>query len=396
MALTSTGLETPTLEEIRAGIRADIRATISNTIDLDPSSPLGILVDICARQIRLVWETLSAVYGSMGPSGGSGVALTNVAALTGTVRRGATFSNVTATLDLDAGTYLAGTLVANVSGRPGSTFSNAEDIVLALADASYAATFTASASGPVAAPSSSLEISGPVAGWNGISNAADAALGEDIETDATLRARRTQEVQAQGSTTVDAIRADISQNVEGVIQVTVLENTTAETDADGLPPYSLEAIVYGPASPTYADDLAVANQIFLSKPAGTGANGTTSVDVVTAQGLIVPVGFSRPTNLAGLVTLTLETNPDTYPGDDEARQEYARLSEDRQSVGDDLDWSDAVALAMQIPGVHRVTAVEIGVPGVGSTAFGSLEASVRQIIQVAYDDVVISSSSGEA
>ena len=395
MALTGSGLETPTLEEIRAGIRSEIRATISNTIDLDPSAPLGIIVDIVSRQIRLVWETLAATYASMGPSAGTGAVLTNVSALTGTIRRAATFSNVVAELDLDAGTYLAGTLVANVTGRPGVTFSNAETLTLALADAAYEASFVAATSGPVAAPSGSLEISGPVAGWNAITTSVDAALGEDIETDAALRARRTQEVQAQGSTTVDAIRADISQNVEGTIQVAVLENVTDTVDANGLLPHSIEAIVYGPVSPTAADDQAVADQIYASKPAGTNTNGTTTKTVTTGQGLPVSISFSRPEDVAGSVLLTLETDPVTYPGDTVAALRYAELSVEGQAVGDDLDWSDAVAYAMQIPGVHRVTAVSVGAPG-GEVAFGSLVASVRQIIQVAFGDVTITSSSGEA
>jgi len=396
MALTDTGLEIPTLEETREGIRAQLRSRISNTIDLHPSSPLGIIVDIFSREKRLALETVAAVYASMAPSGGSGVALANVSALTGTIRRPATASVAPVLLDLDAGTYPAGTLVANVTGRPGDTFSNAETLILAADNAALEAVFHASETGPIAAASGSLVISGPVAGWNGIASIVDAALGEDTERDAVLRPRRTQEVQAQGSTTVDAIRADISQNVEGIISVSVLENETATTDANGILPHSIEAIVYGPATPTAADDQAVADQIYASRPGATRTVGTTAVDVLTSQGRTVSVQFSRVETIPGLVDLTIEVDPLTYPGDEVARAEYARISEEGQTQGQDLDWSDAVEIIKGIPGVHRVTAVEIGVPGVGQTAFGSLEATVRQIIQVGFDDVVITSSEGVA
>jgi hypothetical protein len=58
MGLTSAGLDTPTLPEIKAEIDAQIRATISDRVDLSADSPAGQIVTICARQIRKVWETL--------------------------------------------------------------------------------------------------------------------------------------------------------------------------------------------------------------------------------------------------------------------------------------------------------------------------------------------------
>lgn len=48
-----------------------------------------------------------------------------------------------------------------------------------------------------------------------------------------------------GGVNLDAIIAAIYENVEAVIAVTGEENDTDETNASGLPPHSIELVVYG-------------------------------------------------------------------------------------------------------------------------------------------------------
>lgn len=395
MPLTSTGYTTPTLDEIKSRIETEIRTNIGPAVDLSASSPEGQLVAILARQIRKVYEATAALYAATSPNGAAGVQLDALAALTGTARDPATESRVTATVNVDPGTYPAGTLVAHVVGAPDSRFENAEDVVNSGgAAADVSAVFVAQDTGPIVAPSGTLtEISGPVAGWNSITNPADATVGSDVESDAELRVRRNREIAAQGSSTVDAIASDISQGVAGVLSVSVLENDTDTVDANGLDPHSIEAIVYGPASPTTADDDAVAEQIFASKAAGTSTGGSTTRTVTDSQGYAHSISFTRPTPVAGGAEIAVETSDD-YVGDTAAGEAIAAAAAEALSVGDDLDWSDLVAWAMAVTGVERVTGVDVGPSGGPLSSFGALSIDIREIATLSTGDITINSSAG--
>ena len=95
---------------------------------------------------------------------------------------------------------------------------------------------------------------------------------------------------ASGANT-DAIREEI-MTVIGVQHAAVHENNTASTNAAGLPPHSVEAVVYG------GQDLAIAAAIWARKAAGIQTYGGTSVTIVDASGNNQIVKFSRPTTVS--------------------------------------------------------------------------------------------------
>lgn len=395
LALTSTGLTTRTLQEIKSEIETELRSEISSSLDLSPSSPQGQMVAIFSRQARKLEEAFVALYNAMNPAGATGAQADILARLTGTTRRAATSSRVSATVNVDPGTYVAGSLVAAVDGNPDALFENAEDVVNAGgAAADVVATFTAQDTGPVSAPSGTLDISGPVSGWNSITTAADATLGLNAESDAELLVRREQEVQAQGSTTVDAIRADISQNVGGVISATVIENDTDAT-VDGIPPHAFEAVVYGPASPTSDDDQAVADQILNSKPVGIQAHGTTTKTSTDAQGNDHTIKFTRPTSLAAGVSIDLEVESTSAVSASGLQVSIAEEITSRLGVGDSLDWSELVKVCFDlVGGLIRVTDVQIGPSGGPLVSMTDYTATARQIVTLTSGDVSLTITEG--
>lgn len=389
--LSATGLDIPTLEELKNEIESYLRANVSPTLDLSTSSPLGQIVAIAARTRRISWEVIAAIYASMDPDGASGVTLENLCAITGTTRRGATFSQVSCTADLDAGTYAAGSLIAHVVGRPDDRFSNVDEIVSL--GGSQSVVFRAETAGAIAAAAGTLtEISGAVAGWNSITNGSNATIGLDIETDGQLRVRREVEIQASGSTTVDAILADISQNLTGIISVSVLENDTDAVDGNGLDPHSFEVIAYGPQTPATEDNEALAEQIFLSKPGGIGTYGSTTIVVVDSQGYEHAISFTRPAVLTAEIEVTVEYFGDEYTGDAELAA-YLVEQGDSLGVGDTLDWSEIVNWAMDFPGVTRVTSVSVGNIG-APLLLGSLTPTIRELVRLSVPYTSITSSEG--
>lgn len=386
--LDSNGFTIPSLTELSDEIRTAVRSNVSASLDLETASFEGQIVDITARQLRLIWEALAALYGAMNPEGATGVTLSNISALTGTTRRSATKSTVSAVVNVDPGTYAIGTLVAHVSGKPSDRFINSDIITNSGGSATdVTASFESETAGAVAAPAGALSvIAGPVTGWNSILNATAATLGTEVELDSELRLRRTNEVSAQGSGTVQAISADISQNVPNVVQVNTFENDTEVTDADGRPPHSFEVVVFGPAAPSAADDLAVATIINENKPAGIQAFGTTTVAVTNSAGQIVGVSFSRPAEIPISVLATVVAFEGDYVAS-AAESQLATLGTAAFSVGQDATWSHIVELLRQIPGVLDVNGISIGSGGLVS--FGSVSISSREIATFSVSNITI-------
>src|SRR5687768_16582496 len=129
--LTATGFTPKTLAEIKAEIQTDLLASISPTLDLSDESPTGQMVGVFASKAAELWEQLALIYASQSPDSATDDALTSLAYLTGTPRLPASISSVLCTVDLDAGTYAAGSLIAHVAGDAALRFVNAEEIVSA-------------------------------------------------------------------------------------------------------------------------------------------------------------------------------------------------------------------------------------------------------------------------
>lgn len=388
--VTNDGFEAETLESILARIEADQRSLISPLINTSSASINGQNNGIHAQKLRIVWELAQGVYNALFSESATGRALTLRAALTGTTREAATASRVTATYNVEPGTYAIGTLVASVDGTPTSRFANIEAVVNAGAVAAGVdAVAECEATGPTRANAGTLTvIAQAVSGWNSVTNADDAALGDEEETDAALRIRREQELRAAGSTTADAIRADILRDVDGVESVSVLENDTSTTDGNGLPGHSVEAIVFGPSSPTSDDDQAVAEQVFASKAAGIGTYGTTTKTVTNAQGFDVTVKFTRPTTLRAYAWVTVTVDPDLYAGDDAVADAIAAVAAEF-GPGDPLHWTRAIGAPYSVAGVLSVTAYGQNATGTPSGAQTDITPTIRQMVALGADDVTV-------
>jgi len=189
-------------------------------------------------------------------------------------------------------------------------------------------------------------------------NTADAVVGTNLETDEELRARRESLLQAAGSSTVEAIRANLLE-IDGVLQVTVLENTTDVTDGDGLPPHSFECVVQR-VSWTAAQEQEVAETIWENKPAGIETYGSESDTVTDTQGIDHTIKWSKPTPIPIYIDLTVDTDSDLFPSDGSEQIKAALVA-----YGDSLlSGQDVIALVfkaipLDIAGVIDVTVFKI-------------------------------------
>lgn len=222
--------------------------------------------------------------------------------------------------------------------------------------------------GAVAAPASTLDTldTGPISGFDSVTNPLDAEIGDEIETDADAKARRNESVANPGNATLEAIRSRLLQ-VDNVAAVNMFENTAIIPDTAGRPGKSYEAVVQGGLD----DD--IAQVMFDTKPAGIQQVGTTAVIVKDSQGFDQTQRFSRPTAVPIYLEVDLTTDA-RFPVDGVSQAEAALLAYgDGLNISDDvIVFTNLICSLDSIPGIIDVV-IRIGVAPI--PADGSLDAT---------------------
>jgi hypothetical protein len=352
--VTSAGLRIKTVQEILDELEAREKAEIDATLNTAADSPVGQLNGIFAAQLREAWEILQVAHNGFNPDAAEGLLLEKLSALTGTLREGATKSTVTLSCDLDAATtLLAGTHYANVVGNPDSRWTPSADYT-ASGPGAQDVEFEAEFAGAVSANAGTItEINTPVVGWNSVTNAADAAIGREIDTDAILRQRREEELRATGTATLDAIRADVVADPL-VQQCSVFENVSDVVDINGLPPRSIEVVVFDGDPPALTDDQ-VAQLIFDSKPAGMLVFGLSSGTATDSLGSQHTIGFSRPTERQLYLEIGVAIDSVTgYAGEAALKEALVDLNESYFFQGRDVIGKLFVQTAMAFDGIWNI------------------------------------------
>lgn len=128
------------------------------------------------------------------------------------------------------------------------------------------------------------KINTPTRGWVSVTNPQAATVGVAAETNAELRVRQSQSVALPSLTPFEAVDGAIA-NISGVTRHKLYENDTDTTDANGLPPHSIAAIVEG------GDATVIANSIRGVKGQGVTPYGSTVIVVPDKYGNPHSVGF---------------------------------------------------------------------------------------------------------
>ena len=361
------GFNKKTLADIKGDIEDRQRATINPLLNLSSSSVFGQNNGIFADVVRELWDVAEAVHNGINPDSNEGAMQDFVAAITGARRLPASSSLVSLTVNIDpAVTLLVGRLVAN--SVTGEQFITLEAITNGGgAPADFQVLASSVLTGPIAAPAGVLTvIDTPVAGWNTVTNALDAAEGADIETPEAFRLRREQLLAASGKGTLEAVRAALL-NVAGVQEAFVFENYTALTDADGVPSKAFESVVSGGAA---AD---IAQALFDTKDLGIEPFGDLSENVTDSQGFGNAMGFSRATGKLIFIDVTVNVDASLYPVDGDAQVAAALAAwGDTLKVDDDVFFIVANCIPTAVAGVLDVPTYEHD-PAPASTTSGNAE-----------------------
>jgi uncharacterized phage protein gp47/JayE len=287
--LTARGFRRPNYAELLDALEYKARELFGTGANLTVRSPLGMFCRIFAWMLSLLFSVLEDVYNSRFVDTAVGTSLYNLGRTIGlrllSNQRATGYLLITGQPDvlIPAG-WLASTTEGVVFAVVTQGIIDENSEVLLPAQAVNAGEEGNAGVGKIntivnpIVPSAVDKVTNPEA-FTG---------GRLRETDEEYRARYYKSVDFVGGVNKDAIRAEILQNVEGVKSAEVYENDTDLTDANGLPPHSIEAVVYG------GTDGAIAQAIFRRKAAGIQTSGNIFIPVVTQSGANYSIRFSRP------------------------------------------------------------------------------------------------------
>jgi uncharacterized phage protein gp47/JayE len=360
--ITANGFEAKRQDEIKTDLEDAFRAEISPTINVASASVAGQLIGIFSSAFAKIWELAQATYSAQILDGAEGFNLDNLTALLGVDRIAASPSTVVLTLNLnDSVTVPAGSKV-QVDGDESITFETDDPVTNSSGvPANFAVSATATVDGPLRANAGTVTvIIDTVSGWNSATNANDAAPGAFTESDADFLERYKAQIFQIGGATYGAIRSRVLA-ITGIQQATIFANETDATDANGLPPHSIECVVYDGPTPTVDDDV-IAQTIFDAKAAGIGTYGLDTGTAVDDAGDSHAVLFSRTDVLDVYLEIDVTVDPGAFAatGDDAIAEAVATFGDVNYKTGGNVFLSRLNAPIFSVAGVRDVTEIRVG------------------------------------
>ncbi len=284
--LSTVGFKPKTFDAIKQDMELELKETVDPNLRFSSDTVAGQLTGIVANQARQTWETLSSLYHSLQPDTASGRALDALCSLTGTYRKRARLCQATAIMTLDSNVTLPKDYrIRTVGGdffKTVTEITNKDNV-----QANVEVAILAEELGSITTPANTkADIMTPSAGWIAAKVKETTKLGRFEENDDELRLRRIKELKANGSSTLEALKANLMQ-LEDVQAVYIKEQQC-----------SFEVIVHG------GKDEEIAQTIWLSKPLGIETIGQTTCAISDSIDQARIIKFTRPK----VIALTLHAN----------------------------------------------------------------------------------------
>lgn len=282
--LTETGIQIERLNDIVKRFEDGFKQIYGQNIDLSPNTPDGQMVGILAQIKMDIEELAENVYRQLDPDVATGTWLEQRVAYAGLMRRGASYSYLRSViLTGEPNTQLYAGIV--VSDQNKVRWVLTSDIQLD-SNGSGRADFRSEQLGSFnLAKNTTLTIETVTLGLTSAVTFENAEVGVEEETDTQLRERFLFSRTKNAQNSAEAITAKIAA-LPDVKQVRVLENNTAQRDALGVEPHSIDVIVYG------GNDEEIANVIYQNKGAGVGLQGNTLTSL-KKDGETRPIRFDK-------------------------------------------------------------------------------------------------------
>lgn len=192
-------------------------------------------------------------------------------------------------------------------------------------------------------------INTPVNDWGGVVNLTDGITGRAIETDDEFRARAYIELQIAQGGTLEAIKARLRNDVDGVTYVAGEQNRTAVVSG-GNAPHSYRLTVVG------GTDQDIINMIGIAGGAGIETNGSVSGTYTDPEGEPVTIYFDRVTEVKPFIIVNVTTDSN-YPTDGDQLIKDA-LTSLVFAHGEDIVNAKLFAAVFTVPGLLTIEVLQ--------------------------------------
>jgi len=391
--VNETGVIVPDSSIIQADVENEYKSTFGADLNVDPSTPQGMLITIeTLSRIALVDNNV-AIANQINPNLAGGVYLDALLQLTGAQRVPSAPSLVNCTITGVVGTIIpAGAQISTTDGLTLFQLSNQTTIPIGGSIANVQ--FQSVEDGEIVAePNTLILIVSDILGWETVTNPLAAIPGTLTQSDVQARLDRQNTLGAQGNSLAQSVISNLYL-LPGVTPsgLTFQENVSSTTQTINeieMVPHSLYACVGGSAT-----DLNIATTIQNSKSGGCAYNNGLGIpisQIVTNPYSMqdITVLFDRPSIVTVGINVTVHaftTVQDVTTAVQNAILDYAEGKLPGQkgfSVGEDVSpFQLAAAIVSQVPGIF-VQDIEVGV--ISFTQQATLTSASNSITGLTYN-----------
>lgn len=360
--INDSGVIIADTDEVKSDVQTEWKDALGQDLILDDHTPQGQLIDAETLARTNVMRGCAQLANQINPNIAGGVWLDAICSWLDIYREPATHT-------LMAGCVLTGTANTLIPAGSRARTKNG-DVAESLAAIRLSSSGTGTVdfqiveTGPVSVPAGSLAvIVDTILGWETVTNPEAGVLGQDRQSDASLRTVRNQRLANNSISTREAI-VSAMYGVSGLQSMQFRENIsslTATIDGVTMKPHSIWVCVYG------GESTAIAEALLRCKTDGAAWNGSTTVNVKdSASGQTYPVQFQRATPVPLKIRVTANegsSSADLTSAIITAITDYAAGEIDGEPgfvVGEDISpFEISGAINIQQPGIF-VRKVEIG------------------------------------
>lgn len=276
--IENTGVITADANTIQTEVQSEYLDTFGSDLNLDLSTPQGMLITIETLSRIAVADNNVALANQINPNLAGGVFLDALMQLLGLQRTPATRSKVNCTITGVEGTSIpAGAQISNSDGS--IIFQIVSITVIPTGGSIQNVPFQSVSFGAVAAPANTLTtIVSNILGWESVTNPSAAIQGTATQSDTQARLLRQNALGAQGNSIAANVIASLYE-IPGVSQagVTFQENVSATTQTINdisMVSHSIYSVVGGTS-----DLEAIARALTYSKAAGAAYNNGLGIPI---------------------------------------------------------------------------------------------------------------------
>lgn len=293
--IDSTGIHIPTYQDIIEYYVNKAKEIFGSDIYLGEDSQDYQLLSIIARATAASFQAAVDSYNARNPDTSFDATLDGICSINGIERKPSSYSTVSVILTGVPYTVINNGVVQSISGE----MWNLPSQVVIGGDGTVMVTATSQDKGAITAlPNSINTIVTPTYGWTTVNNPNQASVGQAVETNAQLKARRRIAVSTPANTTLESLSAGIN-NLLGVTDFIVLENDSKVTDDRGLPGNSICAVVEGGTTEDIAKTLAKLKNM------GVLTYGDITTRIVNEYGSPLNISFFRPEYVPIYITVNI-------------------------------------------------------------------------------------------